>query len=212
MMKIKICGITDAANATELAAMCPDYLGFIFYEGSKRFIGNDPGYLFSRIPPEIKKTGVFVNEILSNVIDLAFRYRLDLVQLHGSESPDECRVLNKAGIKVIKAFSIRSGADFSSMRQYLDVCELFLFDSATGSEGGSGRKFDWSLLGSYGLDKPFLLSGGIGPEDAGQLRDLKISYLEGVDINSKFEISPGIKDLNTIRTFINNIKMLNDEL
>lgn len=205
MLKIKVCGITDAANSIEIAAMGIDYQGFIFYERSKRFISNDPGYLFSRIPSEIIKTGVFVNEKPSNVIDLAFRFKLDMVQLHGSEPPVECRALGDAGIVVIKAFSISPVADFTSLQQYMDVCDYFLFDSGTGNSGGSGRKFDWSLLESYGLDKPFFLSGGIGPEDSGILRSLKSDQFHCVDINSRFEVSPGIKDINMIRTFINDL-------
>ncbi len=207
MLKVKVCGLTDPENTIEIANVSPDFLGFIFYPGSKRYVGNKPKEsLFCKIPPGILKTGVFVNEQPLKIINTMNLYGLDIVQLHGNESPEYCNTLKKKGLVIIKAFEISNSFSFKVLEQYIKACEYFLFDTKTGSQGGSGLKFDWRKINEYNLNKQFLLSGGIGPEDASQVKEINHKYLFAVDINSRFEISPGIKDYKKIKEFIKKIK------
>lgn len=199
--------MNNALNVREIAGTNPDYLGFIFYKQSPRYIGNEPDpELFSGVPDHEKKAGVFVNENNQSIIDHSLRWGLDLVQLHGSESPSDCGELKSEGLTVMKAFSIGAGFSFTSLINYLPVCDYFLFDTKSEAHGGSGRKFDWSLLNEYSFDKPFFLSGGIGPGDAELIRSLVNKGLYAVDINSRFERAPGIKDTIMVRNFIEKIK------
>lgn len=207
MLKIKVCGLTDPDNTKEIAGMAPDFMGFIFYPGSKRYVGNKPkDSLFRKIPSRILKTGVFVNEEPSRIIDTMTLYELDLVQLHGNEPVEYCNSLKKEGLIVIKAFEISSSFSFITLEQYMEVCEYFLFDTKTGTQGGSGLKFDWRKIDEYHLNKPFILGGGIGPEDASLIKKINHKYLFAVDINSRFEIRPGIKDSKNVKEFIDEIK------
>jgi len=207
MLKIKVCGITDPVNAAEVAAACPDYMGFIFHPASKRYVGNEPDVaLFSRIPCKILKTGVFVNAHPGIIITAVHEYGLDIVQLHGNETPGYCRSLREAGLKIIKAFRMNPEFNFSVLQSYEETCDYFLFDTFTGSGGGSGLKFDWKILDNYLYDKPFFLSGGIGPGDIEKIKEIRHFSLLGVDINSRFEISPGIKDHKKVNEFIKLLK------
>ncbi len=207
MLKVKVCGLTDPENTIETAKVGTDFMGFIFYPGSKRYVGNKPKEsLFCKIPSGILKTGVFVNEQPSKIINTMKLYGLDIVQLHGNESPEYCNSLKKKGLVIIKAFGIGNSFSFKILEQYIKVCEYFLFDTKTGSQGGSGLKFDWRRINEYNLNKQFLLSGGIGPEDASQVKEINHKYLFAVDINSHFEISPGIKNYKKIKEFIKEIK------
>jgi len=186
MIKIKVCGIVDPVNSGEIAKTAPDFIGFIFYPGSKRYVGKTPdGYLFRNIPSGILKTGVFVNEEPSLIIEITSRYGLDLVQLHGNESAEYCNSLREAGLTIIKAFEISDSFDFMTLNKYSEACEFFLFDAKTGNSGGSGSKFDWTKIDEYHLEKPFFLSGGIGPEDASLVKQIDHKSLFAVDINSK---------------------------
>lgn len=199
--------MTDPGNAREIAEINPDFMGFIFYPGSGRFVGDKPDRsLFSIIPPGILKTGVFVNEEASVIIHTVKLYGLNLVQLHGNESAGYCNNLKKAGLNIIKAFAIKDGSEFENPETYMDVCDYFLFDTGSPGYGGSGIKFDWKKISEYHLDKPFLLSGGIGPEDAAVIKQIDHKYLFAVDINSRFEISPGIKDGKKVKEFIKKIR------
>ena len=205
-MKIKVCGLTDTVNAMGIAASSPDFMGFIFYRGSKRYVGESPpGSLFN-IPGQIMKVGVFVNEEPSVVIGNMKLWGLDLVQLHGGETPGYCHSLKEAGIRIIKAFGLNDSPGFEKSAEYKDVCDYFLFDTKTRLRGGSGVKFPWKKLEEYNIDKPFFLSGGIGPEDAGAIRNIKHESLFAIDINSCFETRPGIKDVEKVKNFINEIK------
>lgn len=205
-MKIKVCGMNDPANASRIAGLPIDYMGFIFYSGSKRYVGATPDEsLFTIIPGRILKTGIFVEAELSMITDSARRYHLDLIQLHGNESVDYCRSLYKAGQKIIKAFGIDSRFDFNTLDAYLDVCDFFLFDYTTGNDAGSGLKFDWRKIEEYQAGKAFFLSGGIGPDDAELIKKIKHKDLYGVDINSRFEISPGLKDIKKVESFIKKL-------
>jgi phosphoribosylanthranilate isomerase len=203
MLRIKVCGITDPANAAEVAGAYPDYMGFIFHPISKRYVGPKPSTtLFSSITPGILKTGVFVNEHPRIITETVLNYGLDIVQLHGNESPGYCRSLQEAGLKIIKAFQMAAGFDFSTLQSYEEMCEYFLFDTITGNGGGSGLKFDWKIIDNYCCRKPFFLSGGIGPGDIQKIKEIKHFSFIGVDINSRFEIRPGIKDHRKVKDFI----------
>lgn len=212
MIRIKVCGICDLRNAAEVAAAGPGFMGFIFYPGSKRFVGNDPEEELFRNIPGIQKVGVFVNEKEEIVIHTARRFALGWVQLHGSESVPYCAAIRKAGLKVIKAAGVDGDFDFSSLDAFLPVCDYFLFDSRTADYGGSGKQFNWELIKSYSGDKPFFLSGGIGPGDVSAIRELNHPMLFAVDINSKFEIVPGIKDILAVKNFVENLKFEDYEL
>jgi phosphoribosylanthranilate isomerase len=207
MLKIKVCGITDPVNAGMISELNVDYMGFIFYPGSKRYVGESPDEsLFRSIPKHIIKTGVFVDEELPLLIDHALRYQLDLIQLHGNETPDYCRSVYSNGLKIIKAFRVGYDFDFRITDEYLDYCDFFLFDTDTGHGGGSGIKFDWRKLDEYHSGKPFFLSGGICPGDAESILRLGHRDLFAVDINSCFEIRPGFKDVDKVNSFIKDIK------
>jgi len=206
-LKIKVCGITDPVNAAEIASLKIDYAGYIFYQGSKRFVGSDPDEeLFNCMPANINKTGVFSDEDHIIIIRSVEKYDLALVQLHGNESVNYCLLLKRAGIKIIKAFKVGSVSDFLPMNDYMNVCDYFLFDTGTGAAGGSGEKFNWSLIDGYHLPKPFFLAGGIGPDDASGIKELKSSGLYAIDLNSRFEISTGIKNTEVMGNFINELK------
>lgn len=195
-------------NIDGIALLKPDYLGFIFYEKS-------PRYFESPIPnfdASIKKVGVFVNASYEEIKEKVKRYNLDLVQLHGDESPDFCALIETNLSKVIKSFSIDNEFDFNILNKYINYCSYFLFDTKGINHGGNGIAFDWSLLKNYHLHKPYFLSGGIGLEN---LEDLKW-FLEkkhakkcfAIDLNSRFEAAPGIKNPKTLNDFITSLKQM----
>lgn len=207
MIKVKVCGMRDRMNIRAVTASGPDYMGFIFYPGSKRYVGNHPGKdLFQGIPVKIKRVAIFVNELPESILERAEQYNLSFIQLHGSESPDLCRKIGSSGLRVIKAFGIGSDFDFEKLLPYAPVCDFFLFDTQTERFGGTGLRFNWGLLNQYKLEVPFFLSGGISLEDAGMIRSLNHPLLHAADINSKFEISPGVKDPDKVKSFIQEIK------
>jgi phosphoribosylanthranilate isomerase len=211
MIKVKVCGMYDPVNVKQIAEAKPDFMGFIFYPGSPRYIGIKPEMtLFHNVPPGIKRAGIFLNEDNHKILDLSIRTGLDMIQLHGNESPVSCFQLRSSGLTIIKAFNIGNDFSFESLMQYAPGCDYFLFDTKSEMSGGSGRKFNWGKLEEYSMDKPFFLSGGIGPEDAGVLKSILNRGFFAVDINSRFETSPGIKDVGLIKTFIKEIK--NDQL
>lgn len=205
-MKLKVCGNTNPENMQRLIELNPDYLGFIFYPGSKRFIGYDENIRrFVASVDEVKKTGVFVNTTLEKVKTCIAAYKLDLVQLHGTESPEYCKELSKS-IPVIKAFGISPDFDFATTIAYENNCSYFLFDTACPEYGGSGITFDWSVLQRYRGVTPFFLSGGIGMVHLPVIQSMQHPSLMGVDVNSRFEITPGIKNINRLKTFIHALR------
>jgi phosphoribosylanthranilate isomerase len=207
MIRIKVCGLTDPLNAREVAAAGADFIGFIFYRGSKRYVGDNPeSVLFSGIPGHVKKVGVFVNEEPDKVIETAKKFKLRAVQLHGEETPDQCSYIKSSGTRVIKAFGIAPDFDFGLLSDFRQACDYFMFDSKTAHHGGSGLKFRWEVLRDYHLEKPFFLSGGIGPEDISDIRLFNHGAFYAADINSCFESAPGMKDAARVRTFIQEIK------
>lgn len=206
-LKIKICGLREADNIKDIAALNPDFMGFIFYRPSKRFVGEAfDGEILKNIPEHISKVGVFVNESLSQVMDIYQKFGLDFVQLHGNEHPEYCQKLKEKNIKIIKAFSVSPDFDANICKAYESCCTYFLFDTSCNSFGGSGQKFDWNLLQGWQLKTPFFLSGGIGPDDAENIRSVSVQGLFGVDINSKFELKPGLKDVKAIKSFLQKLR------
>jgi phosphoribosylanthranilate isomerase len=203
--KIKVCGMRNPENIKQLVALKPDFIGFIMFHGSKRFVGNNY-VLDTDIPESIKKTGVFVNAVFKDVVHWKSRLNLDIVQLHGSESPEYCKEIHDIGFKIIKAFGINPDFKFSILDEYAPFCDYFLFDTLTSSHGGSGLKFDWSVLQKYSLELPVFLSGGIGPQDAGEILNLNLKNIFAIDINSRFEVSPAIKDIDLVKEFITKIR------
>jgi phosphoribosylanthranilate isomerase len=211
MIRIKVCGMCDPLNVKEIGDAKPDFMGFIFYPGSPRYVGEEPEMsIFHNVSPGIKRIGVFLNEKNHEILDLSIRTGLDMIQLHGTESPVTCLQLRSSGLTIIKAFNIADDFSFEALIQYMPVCDYFLFDSKSEKSGGSGRKFRWEKLDDYSLDKPFFLSGGIGLEDAGVIKSIENRGFFAVDLNSRFETAPGIKDAARIKTFIKAIK--NDQL
>ena len=197
----------EPENISEVVAAHPDFIGFIFYPKSSRFVGRDFSIEMSvRIAPSIKKVGVYVDEVLEKIIETSQAYHLEIAQLHGNESPRFCRQLKESGIMVFKAFSLDESFDFKKLEAYSDHCDVFLFDTKGQLPGGTGTKFDWQLLNKYKMDVPFFLSGGIKPADLEAIKDLRHPQLLGVDINSGFEIRPALKDINQVKQFIEGIR------
>jgi phosphoribosylanthranilate isomerase len=210
---IKICGMREPENILAAAGLTPDFMGFIFYPGSPRFAGEllNPDIL-AQLPTQIRKTGVFVNEGLSGITSTVKKYSLDAVQLHGDETAELCRQIMDMGVQVIKAFSIREANSLALCADFTDSTDYFLFDTMTSNHGGSGQKFDWRMLDGFDPGHPFFLSGGIGPADTDNISGLKNSSLYGIDLNSRFEIEPGLKDTEKLKKFINEIRDKHKEL
>lgn len=192
-------------NLMMVAAVQPDYLGFIFYDQSKRnFEGVIP-----KLPKGIKKTGVFVNEYLEIVVSLVEEYQLEAIQLHGDESIDYIKELkgHLPRVEVIKVFGIKDSFDFSILESYIEEVDYFLFDTKGKERGGNGVKFDWSVLKEYPFDKPFFLSGGIDLDDIAKVNEIGESHLPvyAVDINSRFETKPGVKNIKEVKSFKNKL-------
>ena len=194
-------------NIKEVADLKPDYMGFIFYARSPRFVNvkelKDP---IKNIDKSIAKVGVFVNHPVAELIETCRELHLDYAQLHGDESPAYVSVIKSAGIGTIKVFRIDAGFDWKQLQAYSDNADFFLFDTLTVEYGGSGKKFDWKILENYNGDKPFFLSGGIAAKNLPEIKELRLPNLWGVDINSRMETVPAMKDANRIRYFINELK------
>ncbi len=201
-MQLKVCGITTSEDIMELITMNISRLGFIFYHKSKRYVYwklIEDG--LNNIPAHIKKTGVFVNAEIAEIEQIIEQYRLDSIQLHGDESPAFCNHF-RPETEVIKTISIKDKASFETAKLYRDACDLFLFDTQSEHFGGTGKTFDWQWLDAYTLNKPFYLSGGISLENFAEINKIKNKQLIGIDINSKFETAPGIKDIEKIKQLI----------
>ena len=197
-MKLKVCGMQETENIAALASLQPDYMGFIFWEPSKRYCTTVP----IDIPKHIKKVGVFVDETTKQIKEKVKLFGLDAVQLHGDESPRQCAALLNL-CEVIKAFRIGPDFDFKTLTPYQDHCTYFLFDSQGPLPGGNGTAFDWKLLAGYTLDTPFFLSGGIGLGHVEAIAEIRKRNLpiHALDINSQFESKPGVKKIEKIEKF-----------
>lgn len=206
-LQIKVCGMRNAANIKQLVQLPINYIGFIFYPKSPRYVGEliDPEIIQS-IPQNIIKTGVFVNDSAKKIIETCKKNNLQAAQLHGDETSDTTGKIQNAGIITIKAFKVSTTFDFSLLEVYKHVCNYFLFDTFTINHGGSGKKFDWNVLKNVSIQKPFFLSGGIDINDVEEIKALNINNFYAIDLNSKFETQPGMKDISKLSTFINAIK------
>ncbi len=202
--KIKICGLKDPDNIREVLALQPDYIGFIFYPPSKRFVDSLDAAWVSRLAGA-NKTGVFVNADEQQVSTCVERYGFQTVQLHGNEDAAYCGQLKESGVTVIKAFGIDEGFDWSRVAAYADTTDYFLFDTQSSGYGGAGVHFDWRLLQGYALEKPFFLSGGIGAENFREALNLGDERLYALDLNSRFETAPGIKDIELLKQTLQTI-------
>ena len=200
-MVIKVCGMREPENIREAEALGIDLMGFIFWPKSSRFVSERPAYL----PTRCKRVGVFVDEHIEEVQRIAGEYALDIIQLHGHESPDYIRQLHLS-CSLIKAFNIATIDDFTACIHYEGLVDYFLFDTKGQRVGGNGQKFDWRVLKAYRGQTPFLLSGGIGPDDDLRIKAFCHPRYAGIDLNSRFELSPGLKDIDSIKRFLEKVK------
>ncbi len=206
-MILKVCGMKYPDNILPLAEEKPDMMGFIFYPKSKRYVDKkDLKKTFLKCDKNIDKVAVFVNEpakfIASELEGLNFKY----IQLHGKETVDEIIKLKKCGYKIIKAFPMSNDFDWSLTKEYEQYCEYFVFDTSTPKHGGSGLQFDWNLLKNYTDQTPFLLSGGISIQDMERIKIFQHPQFSGIDINSKFEIEPGLKNIDLVKRMIKEFR------
>ena len=209
-MKIKVCGMREEENIREVEALGIDMMGFIFWPKSSRYVSQRPDYL----PKHVKRVGVFVDEDPEQVKRLADDYGLDYIQLHGHETPEVISYLRTSALphpRIIKAFNISTAEDLLQTQPYEGLVDGFLFDAKGKSVGGNGEKFNWDVLDAYQGSTPFLLSGGIGPDDAAQVSAFVRRNLQsarkciGIDLNSRFELSPGLKDINKLKVFLKQL-------
>ena len=205
-LKLKVCGMRDVENVSDVAALNLDYMGFIFYLKSPRFVGalseNMVYYLKNK---GIEPVAVFVNASVAFVSQISELYGFTSVQLHGHETPETCMDLRAKGLQVLKAFNIADFSDMQKTETYQDCCDYFLFDTKSALPGGSGHPFDWNILKGYAGTTPFFLSGGIGPDDAEKVRLFDHAMLFGIDLNSRFETAPALKDVSLLNSFIDQL-------
>lgn len=212
MIKVKVCGMREAENISALTKINPDFIGFIFYDKSPRYVGEMDENVLKAIPKSIKKVGVFVNANPDYIIKNVKKYDLQYVQLHGHETPDFCRNLKTRGINIIKAFLIDDTFNFSSLNNYKPHTDYFLFDTKGTQIGGNGVTFDWNLLKKYDNEKPFFLSGGLSLENIEQVAELSGLRIYGLDVNSNFEIEPALKDIDKIAELLEVVRPVEEEV
>ena len=200
---VKVCGMTEGENIRAIESLGVDLIGFIFYPGSPRFVREKPSYL----PTRAGRVGVFVDATREEILRRHDEYRFADIQLHGSESPEFCAQLRERdGLRVIKAFGIAEESVRNTVAGYEGACDLFLFDTKTPGHGGSGQRFDWSIMDDYEEKTRFLLSGGLGLDTVETLHDFIYPFLAGFDLNSRFETTPGIKDPELMEVFLENLQ------
>jgi phosphoribosylanthranilate isomerase len=201
-VKLKICGMKETENIKEISALHPDYMGFIFWDKSKRNMTLDS---IPELPETTKKIGVFVDASIDEINHKIDQFQLDLIQLHGNESVEFCAILNKSNIKIIKAFAVDNFFDFSVLKEYIPFVDFFLFDTKGKLPGGNGITFDWKILENYPYEKPFFLSGGIGKTEVDAIKDFFKTEVSkkcaSIDVNSRFETKPGCKSEIKLRKF-----------
>jgi len=189
----------EADNIREVERLGFDLMGLIFWPQSSRYVSEKPDYL----PMHCQRVGVFVDEDIERVNSIADEYALDYIQLHGHESSEYCAQLQ--GLHLIKAISVSGRDDIATYKQYEGLVDYFLFDTKCPSVGGSGQQFDWTVLSAYDGNTPFLLSGGIGPDDAERVKAFRHEKCIGIDLNSRFETAPGLKDIDSLRRFLTHL-------
>jgi len=208
-MRIKVCGMTEPEQVAQLAGLGVSFAGFIFYPKSPRYVFKNMTTTQIRKENSINKVGVFVNSTIEEVLHMVDECRLHMVQLHGDESPKFCEKIADY-VSVVKAFRLSENDSVEWMiRPYMEMCDMFMFDTMGAGYGGTGKKFDWSVLKNETIGKPFFLSGGIEPGDEEKLKEFSVEpvakALFAVDINSRFELSPGIKDMEKVKQFTKNL-------
>src|ERR1044071_4204012 len=209
-MRVKVCGMTLPEQLEQLGGMGVTFAGFIFYPKSPRYVFKSMTTTQIRKENNVNKVGVFVNATIEEVLHMVYECRLHMVQLHGDESPKYCERIADY-VSVVKAFRLSDNDSLQWMiKPYMDVCDMFMFDTMGAGYGGTGKKFNWSMLKETSIGKPFFLSGGIEPGDDQQLKDFAkepvAKALFAVDINSRFEVTPGVKDMNAVKEFVNKLK------
>lgn len=199
-IKLKICGMKYPENIQDISTLHPDYLGFIFWEKSQRKFDTNE---ILEVPSSIKKVAVFVDEEPEKIKDIIDQFNFDVVQLHGSETPEFCEIIQSFSVKVIKSFSIDENFDFEQLTTYEPYVDYFLFDTKGKLPGGNGISFDWDLLSQYTLEKPFFLSGGIGLTSVDTIKSFlsteNAKYCHGIDVNSRFEKKKGFKNYSKLK-------------
>jgi phosphoribosylanthranilate isomerase len=215
-MKLKVCGMKYEDNILNVAELRPDYLGFIFYEKSPRFLETS----FPKISNDIKKIGVFVNASIDYVLEIVLQYDLQAVQLHGTETSKYCKLLrdtllktSPSTIEIVKVFTINDVFNFDILKPYEELCDYYLFDTKGKLPGGNGYTFNWNLLKNYPSTKPYFLSGGIGPDEIKNIKSFlkrqESKYCHALDVNSKFEIKPGLKNIDQLKIFKDKLNFYN---
>ena len=197
---IKVCGMREAQNISDLSRLDIDWMGMIFWPGSKRYVSSPPACL----PQRLKKVGVFVDASLDDIRQHVSDYQLDIIQLHGQETPAFLEALKP--LALIKAFNIADASDLEKTKAYEGIADYFLFDTKGKIVGGNGEKFDWTVLTAYEGSTPVLLSGGIGPDDALEVKKFHHPKCIGIDLNSRFEQAPALKDIQGIQAFLKELK------
>lgn len=208
-IKLKICGMRDADNISQVASLLPDYMGFIFYQRSPRYVGQN-FELPKDFPSVIKRVGVFVNESIEEIKMQAYRLELDFIQLHGNETGEQCVKLKNTGHRIIKVFSVDESFDFKITKTYEAIADFFLFDTKGKYYGGNATVFNWDILHRYDQNKPFFLSGGLSPANIHQIVQLKDMNLHAVDINSGVEDSPGLKNSDAVKKSMEFIQSISE--
>jgi phosphoribosylanthranilate isomerase len=203
-LKLKICGMRDPDNILEVCKLHPDFIGFIFYSRSPRYLSDD--FVLPKIDSAIRKTGVFVNEYFEKIMSLVKLHSLDFVQLHGEESFTLCKRFKSEGVGVIKVFSVDEAFNFRVTEAYENSVDFFVFDTRGKNHGGNGVTFNWSLLNRYNQKIPFFLSGGLSPENIHDVDKLQHMNLYGIDVNSGFEIQPALKDVEKLKQLSEMLK------
>jgi phosphoribosylanthranilate isomerase len=206
-IKLKVCGMRESRNILEVSKLLPDYMGFIFYKKSPRFIG-EQFKLPEDFPAEIKKVGVFVNASSDEMKKQQETFSLDVLQLHGDETPEQLRELKASKVTIFKVFSIDENFNFDTTKPFAEYADYFLFDTKGKNYGGNGQRFKWTILEKYDQSTPFILSGGLNPENIRQGRELQGMNLHGFDLNSGVESEPGLKDPDKIRSVQVELKKL----
>lgn len=212
-MKIKVCGITKIEQLKELEVIGVDFAGLIFYKASPRYVLNNglTPEIIKKENVRINKVGVFVNESVDEILRIVDDWKLDMVQLHGDESAKFCSQIS-AHVTTIKAFRVGPENNIVyKLFPYMEEADLFLFDTLGKKYGGTGEQFDWSLISNIDIQKPFFLSGGIGPQDVDKIKEFckRGSRVFSLDLNSKFEVSPGVKDMTLVKSFAEEIQKIN---
>ena len=203
-MIIKVCGMREPENIRAVEALGIDLMGFIFWPPSSRYVGEKPSYL----PENCRRVGVFVDAAPEDILAAVRDFRLDVLQLHGHETPEAVAALKERlpAVRLVKSLAVKGPEDLEQAAAYEDVCDAFLFDTKGKLPGGNGRQFDWNVLRQYKGRLPFLLSGGIGPGDEARIRAFDVPGCLGIDLNSRFETAPGLKDVDALKTFIETIR------